>query len=140
MVDVFSPAKRSAIMSSIKGQNTMPEVLVRKIVHSLGYRFRLHNKALAGKPDIVLPRHKKIIFVHGCFWHGHMNCPRSTLPSTQTIFWRSKIERNRLRDIKTSRQLRRQGWAILVVWQCQTKNMATLTRRLERFLIRVCHS
>src|SRR6266850_1135769 len=100
MADVFTPEKRSAIMSRIKGENTRPEILVRKIVHSLGYRFRLHSNTLPGKPDLVLPRHEKIIFVHGCFWHGHVRCSRSALPSTNVQFWQKKILGNKSRDAR----------------------------------------
>lgn len=135
MTDVFTPERRSAIMARIKGENTKPEILVRKIVHSLGYRFRLHKKNLPGKPDIVLSRHKKVIFVHGCFWHGHPGCLRSTLPETRKQFWRNKILGNVARDIRTRRSLIRQGWGVLVVWQCQMKNVDRLSKRLERFLI-----
>ena len=134
MADVFTPAKRSAIMARIKGENTQPEILVRKIIHSLGYRFRLHKKTLLGKPDIVLPRHEKVIFVHGCFWHGHPGCVRSALPATRKKFWRNKISGNVARDIRVRRSLIRQGWRVLVVWQCQTKNPARLSNRLEQFL------
>jgi len=136
MVDVFTSEKRSAIMARIKGENTVPEILVRRIVHSLGYRFRLHADKLPGKPDIVLPRYQKVIFVHGCFWHGHRSCSRSELPTSNVDFWRKKIEGNVTRDKRTMRELRRLGWDVLVVWQCQTKDIARLTRRLEKFLER----
>ena len=134
MADVFSRARRSAIMSRIKGANTKPEILVRKIVHSLGYRFRLHSRDLPGKPDIVLRRHHRIIFVHGCFWHGHVRCSRSALPSTNKKFWQKKILANKVRDLRVRRKLKRDGWKVFVIWQCQTKNIVDLTKRLERFL------
>lgn len=134
MADVFNPAKRSAIMASIKGENTKPEVFVRKLVHSLGYRFRLHQKKFPGKPDLVLPRHEKIIFVHGCFWHGHARCSRAALPSTNTQFWQKKILGNKDRDARILRKLNRSGWRVLVVWQCQTRDIEKLTRRLKYFL------
>lgn len=133
MADVFTPAKRSAIMARIKGQNTKPEILVRKLVHSLGYRFRLHQNKLPGKPDLVLPRHEKIIFVHGCFWHGHAGCSRATVPSTNISFWQRKIQGNKRRDLSVRRKLRRKGWSILVVWQCQTRSIERLTDRLRCF-------
>lgn len=136
MVDVFRPEKRSAIMARIKGENTEPEILVRRLVHSLGFRFRLHVDNLPGKPDIVLPRFQKVIFVHGCFWHGHRRCSRSALPTSNVEFWRKKIEGNMTRDKRTMRELRRSGWDVLVVWQCQTKDIARLTRRLKSFLQR----
>jgi DNA mismatch endonuclease (patch repair protein) len=134
MADVFTPKKRSAIMSRIKGANTKPEILVRRIVHSLGYRFTLHNKNVTGKPDIVLPRHRKIILVNGCFWHGHANCSRFTLPSTNEGFWRNKILGNKKRDVRVRRTLNSEGWDVLVVWQCQTKQVKRLTERLKHFL------
>jgi DNA mismatch endonuclease (patch repair protein) len=134
MADVFTPEKRSAIMARIKGQNTKPEILVRKLVHSLGYRFRLHQQKFPGKPDLVLQRHAKIVFVHGCFWHGHKGCSRAALPASNTAFWEKKIGGNRARDIKVRRKLTRSGWKTLVVWQCQTRNIEKLSERLKRFL------
>ena len=134
MADVFTPEKRSAIMARIKGQNTKPEILVRKLVHAQGYRFRLHQNNLPGKPDLVLPRHSKIILVHGCFWHGHVGCSRATLPSTNLEFWSSKILGNKKRDIKVKRKLALEGWKVLVVWQCQTRNPEKLIETLKRFL------
>jgi DNA mismatch endonuclease, patch repair protein len=134
MTDVFSSAKRSAIMSRIKGENTTPEIIVRKLLHSMGYRFRLHESKLPGKPDIVLPRHAKIIFVHGCFWHGHGRCSRATLPSTNIDFWRKKISGNKLRDVKVRRELRYGGWKVSVIWQCQLKDITRLKGRLLGFL------
>ena len=134
MVDVFTPEKRSTIMASIKGGNTKPEVLVRRLLHSVGYRFRLHSDKLPGKPDIVLTKHRKIILVHGCFWHAHTGCRRAKLPSTNVRFWREKIERNQARDRRVIRKLRRMGWGVMVVWQCQTANVDRLTRRLLHFL------
>ncbi len=134
MVDVFTPEKRSAIMASVKGGNTKPELLVRKLLHSLGYRFSLHSDKLPGKPDIVLPKHRKIILVHGCFWHAHAGCRRAKLPDTNVRFWREKIEENQTRDRKVIRKLRRMGWGVLVIWQCQTADVDRITRRLLRFM------
>lgn len=134
MADVFSRAKRSAIMSRIKGKNTAPELAVRKLVHSLGYRYRLHSDRLPGKPDLILPAHRKIIFVHGCFWHGHLNCRRAILPSTNVTFWKTKIAHNKLRDNSVKRKLSRDGWRVFVVWQCQTKDIKKLRNRLAGFL------
>jgi DNA mismatch endonuclease (patch repair protein) len=136
MADVFTPQKRSAIMSRIKGKNTRPEIAVRKIVHSLGYRFRLHNRLLPGQPDIVLAKHRKVIFVHGCFWHGHARCIRSSLPVTNVQFWREKIAGNQQRDQQVLQALNRCGWRTLVVWQCQIRDAVKLRLRLERFLSR----
>ncbi|HWN08726.1 MAG TPA: very short patch repair endonuclease [Pyrinomonadaceae bacterium] len=134
MADVFTPAKRSAIMARIKGKNTKPELIVRKLVHSLGYRFRLHQDTILGKPDLVLPRHKKIIFVHGCFWHGHAGCSRASLPATNIEFWRKKLLANRNRDTSVKGKLYRDGWQVFIIWQCQTKNIETLSKRLQCFL------
>ena len=134
MPDVFSPNKRSLIMSHVRGTDTAPELLVRSIVHRMGYRFRVHRRDLPGCPDIVLPRHHKIIFVHGCFWHGHKGCPRSKRPATHVSFWDAKLDANRARDIRAQQALREKGWEVLIVWQCQTRDRSGLTAKLERFL------
>jgi len=134
MTDVFSKKKRSWIMGRVKGRDTKPEILVRSIVHRMGYRFRIHCKDLPGNPDIVLPRHRKVIFVHGCFWHGHKGCPRSERPSTNKKFWNTKLDRNVERDKRLRRTLRRMGWKIFVVWECETRAPDTLLRKLGRFL------
>jgi DNA mismatch endonuclease (patch repair protein) len=134
MVDTFSPAKRSAIMARIGGKDTAPEMRVRRLLHALGFRFRLHATALPGKPDIVLPRYRKVIFVHGCFWHAHTRCRRATLPTTNAEFWTTKIGKNRMRDRRARRQLRRLGWGVLVLWQCQLSDMDFVTSQLVNFL------
>lgn len=134
MTDVFSEEKRSWIMSRVKGRDTKPEILVRSLVHRMGYRFRVHRRDLPGNPDIVLPRHGKVIFVNGCFWHGHKRCPRSKRPTTNKSFWNNKIDANIERDKRFRRELRRMGWKLLVVWQCETRNPEKLLCKLERFL------
>jgi DNA mismatch endonuclease, patch repair protein len=134
MADLFSRAKRSEIMSRIGATNTAPEMCVRRLLHALGFRFRLHRADLPGKPDIVLPRYCKIVLVHGCFWHGHAGCPRSVLPVSNTTFWEEKIGKNKCRDRRVQRELRRLGWEVLVLWQCQLKNIEVLTDRLLSFL------
>jgi DNA mismatch endonuclease (patch repair protein) len=134
MADVFSEEKRSWIMARVRGRDTKPEIIVRSFVHRMGYRFRIHCRELPGNPDIVLPRHRKAIFVHGCFWHGHKRCPRSKRPTTNMSFWDQKLDRNVLRDKKSLRALRRNGWNVLVVWQCETRNPKKLLRKLARFL------
>lgn len=134
MADTFTKAKRSEIMSNIGGKNTAPELRVRRLLHALGYRFRLHRDDLPGKPDIVLPRHRKIVLIHGCFWHAHLGCPRAALPTTNTLFWEKKIGGNKKRDRRVVRELHTLGWDVLVLWQCQLKNVEVLTRRLLRFL------
>lgn len=121
-------------MSQISGRDTKPEIIVRKIIHKEGFRYRLHVTKLPGKPDIVLSRHKKVIFVNGCFWHGHMNCKRSGRPSTNKQFWNEKIDRNIARDNKSKKDLIELGWKVLVVWECQTKNIELLKSILKEFL------
>lgn len=133
MVDIFTKAKRHEIMSRVRSSDTAPEIRVRAIIHRLGLRFRLHCKELPGKPDIVLPRHRKIVFVHGCFWHGHPNCKRATVPSTNTDFWASKIDANKQRDRRVVHALRRLGWSVLIVWQCEIAHADKLERKIRRF-------
>jgi DNA mismatch endonuclease (patch repair protein) len=134
MTDVFSKEKRSWIMSRVKGRDTKPEILVRSLVHRMGYRFRIHGRELPGNPDIVLPRHGKVIFVHGCFWHGHNRCPRSKRPTTNKSFWNKKLDGNIKRDRRFRRSLVHKGWRILVVWQCEMREPDRLLRKLEKFL------
>jgi DNA mismatch endonuclease (patch repair protein) len=134
MTDVFSKEKRSWIMSRVKGRDTKPEILVRSFVHRMGFRFRVQRRDLPGNPDIVLPRHGKVILVHGCFWHGHKRCPRSKRPTTNKGFWNKKLDRNIERDKQFRRMLRSMGWKVLVVWQCETRKPEKLLGKLERFL------
>ncbi len=133
-MDVFDKKKRSWIMSRIKGKDTRPEIIIRSLVHRLGYRFRKYVSDLPGHPDIVLPKHRKVIFVHGCFWHGHKQCGRSSRPSTNSSFWNEKLDANIIRDRKNIRLLKKQNWEVLVVWQCQLKDLSKLTPKLSRFL------
>lgn len=134
MTDVFPAEKRSWIMGRVRGRDTKPEIVVRSFLHRMGYRFRINCRELAGNPDIVLPRHRKAIFVNGCFWHGHRRCPRSKRPTTNKGFWDRKLDRNILRDQSSLRALRRDQWEVLVVWQCETQNPKKLLRKLARFL------
>jgi DNA mismatch endonuclease (patch repair protein) len=120
-------------MRQVRSRNTSPEVRVRKIVHGLGYRYSLNSKKLPGCPDVVLTRLKTVIFVHGCFWHGH-DCEAATLPETNREYWTSKQNRNRTRDRRAARELREAGWRVLVVWECQTRDRDRLARRLEKLL------
>jgi len=120
-------------MSRIKSRDTNPEKKVRSVLHRMGYRFRLHSKKLPGHPDIILPKFRKVIFVHGCFWHGH-NCPRGKRPETNKAFWNNKIEKNIIRDLETQKKLIEIGWTPLVLWQCETKDLDKLTMRLVDFL------
>ena len=132
--DPFSSAKRSWIMRQVRSQHTKPELLVRSLAHHLGYRFRLHKRELPGAPDLVFPSRRKVIFVHGCFWHGH-SCRRGDrLPKTNAEYWHKKITRNRERDRQHKRQLQQRGWSILVLWECQLRNQQQLVSRLSRFL------
>src|SRR3954465_5429815 len=117
-MDRISPDSRSKLMSRVSGMNTRPEIAVRHLLHALGFRFRLHRKDLPGKPDIVLPRHRKVILVHGCFWHSHPRCPGAALPTTNAEFWCTKIEKNVARDKRVRSELTGLGWDVLVLWQC----------------------
>lgn len=121
-------------MSKVRGKNTKPELIVRSLLHRMGYRFRIHRRDLPGNPDIVLPKHKKVIFVHGCFWHGHENCPRAKRPSTNKAFWNEKLTKNIERDKQHLQQLEQLGWRALVVWSCGVKDPDALRNRLERFM------
>ena len=114
--------QRSRNMSAIKSKNTKPEIKVRKILHSMGYRFRLHVKDLPGSPDIVLPKYKTVIFVHGCFWHRHENCKYATTPKTRKEFWVSKFKENVIRDKSHQKKLSAIGWKIIIVWECEIKD------------------
>ena len=135
MADIHSKKQRSYNMSRIRSTNTKPEMIVRSQVHRMGYRFRLHQKDLPGKPDLVLKRHKKIIFVHGCFWHMH-NCKYgSVTPQTNTQFWQKKRKSNVQRDRKNITQLKKQGWNVLVIWECQTKDKLLLMKLLSDFML-----
>ncbi len=120
-------------MQAVKSKNTGPEILVRRLLHAMGYRFRLHRKDLPGKPDIILPRYRKAIFVHGCFWHAH-GCPIGKPPKSRPEYWIPKLEKNSKRDRTKIEQLEARGWRVLVVWQCQTKDMDTLAERLTAFV------
>jgi DNA mismatch endonuclease (patch repair protein) len=135
MADIWTAKKRSYVMSRIRSKNTKPEKQVRSIVHSMGYRFRLHKKGLPGRPDIVLPKYKSVILVHGCFWHQHRGCIDGKLPKTRTNYWQEKMQRNIERDKLNNRRLRAQGWRVLTIWECQVeKNPGRVMERIYRFL------
>jgi len=126
--------QRSRIMRAVKATNTAPEMAVRRIAHGLGYRFRLHRQDLPGKPDLVFPRLRKIIFVHGCFWHGH-DCARGARPpKANAEYWSAKIARNMARDLAHAAALKKGGWRSAVVWECELKDLAKVTKRIARFL------
>jgi DNA mismatch endonuclease, patch repair protein len=127
-------AVRRRTMRAIKSKDTSPELAVRRLLHARGFRYRLHNKALPGHPDLVFPSKKKIIFIHGCFWHGH-DCHRGArVPKSNTAYWTTKIARNRSRDLRARLELRHRGWKVLYVWECELKNPAAVLKRLYRFL------
>ena len=130
----FVDPKRSAMMSRIRGKNTKPEMIVRRLLHAAGHRYRLHARDLPGRPDAVFRKRRKVIFVHGCFWHRHSGCKRTTTPKTRTEFWSEKFTRNESRDRENENALLRMGWEVLVVWECETKNRELLRQRLETFL------
>lgn len=134
MADKFTPEERSRIMARVKGRDTRPEKIVRSLLHALGYRFRLHRQDLPGKPDVVLPKHKKTVYIHGCFWHGQPSCPRAARPTSNVEFWNKKIDGNIARDAAAQHALTQLGWQHLVVWQCETRDMNSLTLKLVNFL------
>jgi DNA mismatch endonuclease, patch repair protein len=133
-MDVFTPDQRSALMARIRGKNSKPEILIRRIVHALGYRFRLHRRDLPGTPDLVFPRLNKIIFVHGCFWHQHDGCQFAYKPKSNSTFWKRKFSENIARDDRAICELKELGWNVLVVWECRTREPASLLRKLRTFL------
>jgi DNA mismatch endonuclease (patch repair protein) len=140
-MDTVTPSVRTKIMAAVPQRNTTPERLVRRELHAMGLRFRLHRKTLPGSPDIVLPKFKTAIFVHGCFWHRHHGCSRTTTPRTRAEFWASKFERNLCRDRENVERLQKMGWRVVVVWECETRDPAALRRRLTRlFSARVCRA
>lgn len=135
MADVHSKEQRSYNMSRIKGKDTKPELLVRKFLHAQSFRYRLHVKDLPGKPDIVLPKYKTVIFIHGCFWHGHKNCKYFKIPQTRTEWWLNKINTNKVNDEKAVKELRKEGWKVIVIWTCKltpTKKVSYLKKIVEK--------
>jgi DNA mismatch endonuclease, patch repair protein len=124
-VDRLTPEQRSWNMSRVRSANTKPEKAVRSLLHRMGYRFRLHRRDLSGCPDIVLPKYRVIVFVHGCFWHQHVGCRKATIPETRHSFWKQKLTNNAVRDKKVRCELEDDGWRVLVVWECQIKNQLT---------------
>lgn len=133
MADTLTKSERSALMAKIRGTNTKPEVLVRSALHRAGLRFRLHDAALPGRPDIVLARHRTVVLVHGCFWHRH-GCALASEPSSRRAFWREKFARNVARDRRTAQQLRRAGWRVLTIWECALRTAARRERALAKLI------
>jgi DNA mismatch endonuclease (patch repair protein) len=134
MVDFVTAEKRSRIMRGVRSKDTRPEKFVRCLLHKHGYRFRLHNQKLPGKPDITLPRYRAALLVHGCFWHNHEGCPGGRLPSSNTCYWNEKISRTKARDEKHAKALAQLGWRVLVLWECELDDEAGLWPRIESFL------
>ena len=135
LADIVSREKRSAMMAAVRGKDTKPELVVRRLVHRAGYRFRLHRKNLPGAPDLVLPSRRIAIFVHGCFWHGHLGCRYATVPKTRRAFWVGKIKANRLRDARAKRALQKSDWRVIVIWECDTRNAERLREVLLPYLV-----
>jgi DNA mismatch endonuclease, patch repair protein len=134
MTDTLTRAQRSERMSRVRAQDTKPEMAARKLVFSLGYRYRLHDRRLPGTPDLVFAARRKVIFVHGCFWHRHRGCPNTRWPKSKLRFWVPKLTENRARDLKKLRKLRRLGWGVLVLWECEVKRETGLCSRIREFL------
>lgn len=137
MVDVVDPATRSRMMAGIQGKNTKPELLVRKYLHGKGLRFRLHAKKLPGKPDLVFPKYKAVVFVHGCFWHRHSGCKYATTPSSREVFWENKLSENVARDSYQIAALVGLGWRVFVVWECELRESQ---KRLESLYSEITRS
>jgi DNA mismatch endonuclease Vsr len=133
-MDTLTVAGRSERMARIRSKDTKPELRVRKLLHRLGYRFRLHRKDLPGSPDVVFPTRRKAIFVHGCFWHAHEACTVANRPKSRRTFWDSKFERNKLRDAANQKALKKKGWKVYTVWECETFSERPLSLRLSKFL------
>jgi DNA mismatch endonuclease, patch repair protein len=127
-------AKRSALMARVRGKDTKPEMTVRRTIYALGHRYRLHRRDLPGSPDLVFARQRKVIFVHGCFWHRHKGCRRTTTPKTRVRFWKSKFNANIDRDLKNIAALQAAGWKVLIIWECETIDVAALRVRVKLFL------
>jgi len=134
MADVLTPEQRRRCMSNIRGKNTKPEMIVRSVTHRMGYRYRLHRKDLPGKPDLVFPSRRKVIFVHGCFWHQHPGCRFATMPATRREFWEKKLLGNRERDKRHLQELEQQGWEVLVIWECELGDLGELSEKILKFL------
>jgi DNA mismatch endonuclease (patch repair protein) len=134
-MDIVSRKHRSKMMSAIRGKDTKPELLVRRAVHRMGGRFRLHRRDLPGSPDLVFPAKKLAMFVHGCFWHRHENCKFSYTPKSNVEFWSKKFENNLARDIRVEGELKRMGWTVAVVWECEVADSVRLSSQLKNWLI-----
>ena len=134
MIDTLTKEERSERMSRIRSRDTGPEMAVRRIVHGMGYRYRLHRSDMPGKPDLVFGPRRKVIFVHGCFWHRHEDCRLARLPKSRLEFWRPKLEANLIRDERNRYELTRKDWGVLVIWECEIKEESRLRQRIREFL------
>jgi DNA mismatch endonuclease, patch repair protein len=134
MADIMTREQRSERMSRVRNKNSRAEKLVRSVLHGLGYRFRLHVAGLPGSPDIVLPKHRTVILVHGCYWHRHGVCRQLTIPASNPAFWRKKFAENKRRDQRTMRALQKLGWRVLVIWECQAKNVEKIRDKVQKHL------
>lgn len=132
-MDNLSSIRRSELMARVRGKDTKPEMIVRRVVHARGYRYRLHGKGLPGRPDLVFSGRRKVIFVHGCFWHRH-SCRKATTPKSNIEFWKNKFEENVARDNRNMAELAARGWESMVIWQCETGDMPNLAKRVQEFL------
>lgn len=135
-MDTLTPQERSIRMARVKGKDTKPELLVRRLVHGLGYRYRLHRKDLPGRPDLVFPGRRAVIFVHGCFWHRHPDptCKLARLPKSRSDFWETKLARNRERDLDVEQRLNESGWRVLILWECELRDRQLVEARAKDFL------
>ena len=133
-MDSVSSQRRSEIMGRVRSRDTRPELIVRRLAHSMGYRYRLHSQDLPGRPDLVFRSRKKVIFVHGCFWHRHQGCALARIPKSRQDFWIPKFEANKSRDMRTEEALRQAGWQVLVVWECELGDLPSLKNKIEEFL------
>ena len=133
-MDTISKDERSKLMAKVKSKDTKPEMAVRRLVHGMGYRYRLHSANLPGHPDLVFASRRKVIFMHGCFWHMHKGCPNTRLPKSRVLFWKTKLESNRKRDILNKRKLTLLGWDYLIIWECELKDIKVVVERIRSFL------
>ena len=135
-MDTFSPEKRSEIMRRVRSENTRPEILIGSLLHRLGFRFRKHRNDLPGKPDFVFPKHRAALFVHGCFWHRHSNCPHADTPASRQEYWLPKFTRTVERDRKNQEELKDMGWNVILAWECELRDLERLLNRLKRSILR----
>ena len=134
VTDTLSPKERSKRMSLIRGKDSSPELKLRRLVHGMGFRYRLHVKDLPGKPDLVFPSRRAVIFMHGCFWHRHPGCKLARMPKSKLDFWRPKLEGNRKRDLQNQEILKKLGWRVLVIWECEMTNIEYVSNKVRGFL------